>query len=393
MKKAFVLFWQGLTGIFVGIVNWIGALLGMKDDSRYGKVLRRVVATSFAVTMVVIAAIAAYIAVQAFVEVVPRRFIVSEDSYQTQHLSSGVCYYYRFGRNGFVKNTDGQKTISDIDWIAMPSGKDSLVCYKTGNLRGYFNMKTGTPVVKPKYSHAWVYSNGLACVDDGGWVKFIDCAGNVVIDTQVPNDQYYGRHVFHNNLCVVPNPGLNAVGLMDRQGRWVLEAEYDNIELADSLWIVTKGDEQSVMTSNLETILPFTKANHFVDRGMLKTVMPDHTIRKYTLRGEQINDFYIRSVEQLIYDTMELSEPINEYDDEGNAYGEAGSSAPDAKKAIANCLRYEAQYGWFGLMSSNGKIITPPIYKDIEAISPDLYLCKDATYDGVLINADGRQVR
>ena len=92
MKKAFVLFWQGLTGIFLGIVNWIGVLLGMKDDSKYGKVLRRIVATSFTVTMVVIAAIAVYIAVQACVEIIPRKFVVSEDSYETHRLSGGVCY-------------------------------------------------------------------------------------------------------------------------------------------------------------------------------------------------------------------------------------------------------------------------------------------------------------
>lgn len=390
MKKAFVLFWHGLTGIFRGIVNWIGALLGMNDDSRYGKVLRRIVATSFAVTMVAIAAIAVYIAVQALAEVIPRKFMVSEDRYQTQNLSDSVCYYSRFGRGGFVKNAKGKKTISDIDWIAMPSGNDSLVCYKAGEFRGYFNISTGEPIIKPKFSHAWVYSNGLACVDDSGWVKFIDSAGNVVIDTQVPNDRYYGRRVFHNNHCVVPKPDLNAVGLMDRQGRWVLEAKYDNIELADSLWIVSKGDERSVMTSNLDTILPFTKASYFVDRSMITAVMPDHTIRKYTLRGELINDFYIHGAEQLIYDTMELCEPVKEYDEDGNVYGVA---APDAKKAIAHCLQYEAQYGWYGLMSSTGKIITPPVYKEIEALGPDLYLCKDASYDGVLINADGKQVR
>lgn len=390
MKKAFVLFWHGLTGIFRGIVNWIGALLGMNDDSRYGKVLRRIVATSFAVTMVAIAAIAVYIAVQALAEVIPRKFMVSEDRYQTQNLSDSVCYYSRFGRGGFVKNAKGKKTISDIDWIAMPSGNDSLVCYKAGEFRGYFNISTGEPIIKPKFSHAWVYSDGLACVDDGGWVKFIDSAGNVVIDTQVPNDRYYGRRVFHNNHCVVPKPDLNAVGLMDRQGRWVLEAKYDNIELADSLWIVSKGDERSVMTSNLDTILPFTKASYFVDRSMITAVMPDHTIRKYTLRGELINDFYIHGAEQLIYDTMELCEPVKEYDEDGNVYGVA---APDAKKAIAHCLQYEAQYGWYGLMSSTGKIITPPVYKEIEALGPDLYLCKDASYDGILINADGRQVR
>ncbi len=183
---------------------------------------------------------------------------------------------------------------------------------------------------------------------------------------------------------------ISAVGLMDRQGRWILEAEYDNIELADSLWIVTKEDMQSVMTSNMDTILPFTKARYHVDRGLLTALMPDHTIRKYTLRGELVNDFYIHRVEQLIYDTMELDEQAKGYD-EGDDYDD-GSSAPEAKKAIAHCLQYKAQYGWYGLMSTTGKIITPPVYKDIEALGPDLYLCKDASYNGTLINSDGRQV-
>ena len=79
-----------------------------------------------------------------------------------------------------------------------------------------------------------------------------------------------------------------------------------------------------------------------------------------------------------------------EYDDEGNIYGVC---APDAKKAIARCLRHEAQHDWYGLMSSDSKIIAPPIYKDIEALGLDLYLCKDASYDGTLINSDGQLVR
>ena len=38
--------------------------------------------------------------------------------------------------------------------------------------------------------------------------------------------------------------------------------------------------------------------------------------------------------------------------------------------------KYEAELGWYGLMSPSGKVITPPRYCDITAIGYDLYLCK-----------------
>ena len=47
----------------------------------------------------------------------------------------------------------------------------------------------------------------------------------------------------------------------------LLEEVNDNIELADSLWIVTKGGGQSVMTSDLETIFPFTKASRLAGQN------------------------------------------------------------------------------------------------------------------------------
>ena len=36
-------------------------------------------------------------------------------------------------------------------------------------------------VVKPKYQHAWVFSEDLAAVDENGRVKFINPKGEVVI--------------------------------------------------------------------------------------------------------------------------------------------------------------------------------------------------------------------
>ncbi len=39
MKRAFILFWHGFTALLSGIANWFTVILGMRDDSKYGKIL------------------------------------------------------------------------------------------------------------------------------------------------------------------------------------------------------------------------------------------------------------------------------------------------------------------------------------------------------------------
>ncbi|MDY3849183.1 MAG: hypothetical protein SOZ58_12830 [Prevotella sp.] len=55
MKRAFILFWYGLTALLVGIANWFTVVLGMRDDSKYGKILRRTVGSCFAFLMLLMA--------------------------------------------------------------------------------------------------------------------------------------------------------------------------------------------------------------------------------------------------------------------------------------------------------------------------------------------------
>lgn len=44
--------------------------------------------------------------------------------------------------------------------------------------------------------------------------------------------------------------------------------------------------------------------------------------------------------------------------------------------ATAKCKKYEAEWGWYGLMTPEGKILTFPSYSYIKAVGEDLYLCK-----------------
>ena len=55
-----------------------------------------------------------------------------------------------------------------------PLGKDTLVCFSDGKKRGYFSKNTGKVIIEPKYVHAWVFSDGLASVEEDGYIKFFD---------------------------------------------------------------------------------------------------------------------------------------------------------------------------------------------------------------------------
>ena len=396
MKRYIILFWHGLTGIFASIAEWITIVLGMKDDSKYGKFIRRVVGTCFAMlvfifTMVSLWSVGENIWRMTICELIKPDKI---DWYNNKELSSLITYHEDdYGNNGYLFNQDNKKVLKGVAWIAKPLGEDSLVCYSDGEKRGYFNLYTGEVTIKPMYSHAWIFSDGLASVDDNGWIKFIDNTGKVVIDNHTRYIPGMDGYVFHNGHCVIHNKKGDRLGLMNKEGKTVLAPEYSSVEPTDSFWIVGNGKEKSVLNANLETVLPFMDAKVWINNGMIEVTMSDHTIRTYSLQGDIIEDFHISEVSQLYYDTNEIRyNSTKTYDDEGNLSSETENSEATTGSGVARCRRYQAEYNWYGLMTQDGHVLTPPSYSDITAIGPDLYLCKTDYEHGVILDGKGNRV-
>ena len=393
MKRAFILFWHGLTALLAGIANWFTVILGMRDDSKYGKILRRTVGSCFAFLMLLLAIAAGW----DFCRTACYRLDVNkhfDDSYyDTQYISRNVTYYTYYDEDGYLKTSDGKKTITGIKWIAKPLGMDSLICYSDGKKRGYFNMFTGKPVIEPKYSHAWIFSDGLASVDDGGWIKFIDASGKVVIDPQIPYIPGVEGYVFHKNRCIVHNERRDRFGLLDKQGKWVLQPEYFSIESSGNFWVVDNGEGKSVLDSTLNTVIPFTKGQIWVSSEYISVTLSNHIIQRYDHSGEIINDFYINDVSYMTYESDELRYSTSKnYNEEGTLTSETENIEPLPVEKMAKCRRYEAESGWYGLMTADGKVITPPSYCSIQAIGYDMYLCKDNDEDGVILNGKGQRI-
>lgn len=378
MKKSLILFWNGFTGILLGIVEWLTVILGMKDDSKYGRFLRRVVASCFTLVVLIITCAAVVGTYEGITGIFSEDD--SDEYYDLQYLSQNVVYYVRdYGEDGYVENKEGMKTISGIKWISKPLGSDSLVCYSNGRKCGYFNMYSGKMVIPPKYDHAWIFSEGLASVVDDGCIKFINNLGDVVFNLQIPYMSGSDGYVFHNEHCVVNKDRRDRFGLIDKCGNWVLEPKYISITPCDTFWIVDNGNEQSVITDNMQTVIPFMSSQIHFSNNIIVVTMDNHTIKTFTLQGKLIDDFCIRDIKSMTYSKMKFD--TNGIMNEDNIV-----------QIVSKCKRYEAEYGWYGLMTSEGHILTPPSYSDIMAVEQDLYLCKNSDGYGILLDGKGNKV-
>lgn len=394
MKRNHTRFIERLNAFFSRIAGWFSSLFAVNDNSAYSRFIRRVFGGCFALlTLILVASLCS----RTFQDI-SRMFEYDEYLMSYTHrsmiLSRGATYHIDCDeKTGYIENSAGEKTISDISWIATPSGNDSLVCYSDGCKRGYFNIHTGMPSIKPQYAHAWIFSEGLAAVDDKGWIKFIDGNGKVVLDPKIPYIEGSDGYIFHNNHCATHNDDLNKIGLIDKKGRWILPPKYASIVPRDSFWIVNNGKEQSVISDNMQTIIPFIAKRIRLENNIFKVTMHDHTLRQYDLEGKLIDDFYISDIEYLTYDTPELKYPsVSDYGKDEEKDDANLATEPQHVKETARCRQYEAEYGWYGLMSPEGKILTPPSYISITAIDKDLYLCEENSGNGVLLNGKGEKV-
>ena len=398
MKRSIKFFWRGLTGILAAVASWITVILGMKDESRYGKFLRRTVGTCFATLMLLLTCSAVWCVVGNCWKTTIRGWIKACEipHYNNEYISPNLSFHidYVDEGKGFVFDSNGRRVLKNVSWIALPAGEDSLVFYSDGKHRGYFNKNTGEVVIPPSYSHAWVFSEGLAAVEVDGVIKFIDQTGKVVAEpspsiVSSPRRDY----VYHDGYCITNDRADDHYGLLDRKGNHVLPFIYNDIQHCDSLWLAKGEDDCLLLSAQLDTILRLTDAVSFcIYDDQLQVQLQDHTQRIYTLQGELVDDNYIRSTEKMDYETNEIYYTDEKfYDDEGDY--EVAGQAVNYRHAVANCMKYQAAEGWYGLMTPSGHIVTPPAYRCIKAIGPDLYLCNLDSEYGVLLNGKGEQVK
>ena len=393
VRLFFTVLWRGLCQV----LGWFFGLFGYKRDGKFAKCVWGLFAVSTAIVMAILAVtLLCSLGETVYDKYYKEAHCYNPDCYYSQYLSANVYFHDKNDGNSYVYNTQtGKKTVKHIKWIAEPSENDSLICFSNGKKRGYFNKYSGQVVVEPKYDHAWIFSEGMACVDDNGRIKFIDSTGKVVIDKDMANYPDMDGFFFHGGYCVVKSAD-GQYGLMDKTGAMVLAQEYDMIDRSEEeeLWRVEKGEEMAVFDKDMKLLVPFMQGHVYIGEGTIDVTMPDNTMRKYDLTGKLINDFYISDVRMLEYEKEDILYRrvlADEYDEDGELkqHGEMEAYHP---KATAR-LRAYSTAGCEGLMTADGHIVTMPLYHDIDALAHDLYLCTTTNSDKVIVNGKGEIVK
>jgi len=387
------------TVLWRGICQGVGSVLsvfGYKKDGRIARIVWGLFATSAAVIMAVCAFALVCGICYDLNDNYFRRFRCcnNEYCYAIEYVSPTLRFHNHSDGKGYIFNAETkQKLLKDVKWIALPVGKDSLICFSNGKKRGYFSKKTGKVVVEPKYSHAWIFSEGLASVEENGCIKFIDGTGKVVIDKKMAYIPDMEGYVFHGGYCVVDTDDGEQCGLMDKKGNIVLPLEYSSICPTNDfkLWQLQKGEKEAVLDSELKPILPLTECSIYIDETIVVT-LPDHTIRMYDKNGTLINDFYISRVRMLEYEKEEIVYRKNKTVDDEDGIVEEQVEYYHPRET-ARLRAYVAGDGYEGLMTAYGRKVTMPLYWDIEALGQDLYLCSSKNGDKLIVNGKGEIVR
>ena len=275
----------------------------------------------------------------------------------------------------------GEYTTDKINWLSEVPENDSLAVYALPNKRGYINVNTGRIIIDAEannYRKAWVFSEGLAAVMKDGKIGFINDQNDVVIPFQFDYTDkcrmYDFGYVFHNGYCAMTDADGN-LGLIDKNGNWVVEPEYDEI------WAPHKSGYRVIVKDGKHGVLDSTGTIVYPAEYGYISIIPDGFV--LTKGGKQWQvDFEGNIVQPFMFDnTYYLNYPIG--------YNECG----EIQYAFAEFVKYEVMNS-YGIMNRiTGEPITPAIYSDINMLSKDLFEVQEYdSYDWYLLDTKGNVV-
>lgn len=368
-------------GLWQGVL-WVIGLFGFSDNSKFWKVVKRIFAFCATLVLVVFCCAMVY---EIYDDCIQPR--ISRPIYSEHYISNHIAVQHRCHTDKVrLYDTDRKKVLyKDIEWVATSGDKDSLAVLARNDRRGYINRFTGELVIPEIYTRAWVFSEGLAAVEKDGRLLFIDHEGKIVIDKGFQVYHNNPRYAFKNGYCMIQSSMTGRMGLIDKSGNWALNPEYDNLFNNEGFWQLEKDGCTGLLTADLDEMFPIENTDITINDGVIEVRHADHIARRYDYDGRLLVDFVIDEVENMLYETTELRQNMDEED----YYEEFDNKV----YAVADCQRYIVRDGqgseYCGLLNRKGEIVTKPVYYSIQPIGKGLYLCQP---DGVILNNDGKRV-
>lgn len=300
------------------------------------------------------------------------------DEFLADIYSSECHSFICNGKYRVMNMVSGKTTIDDIDWLfASEAYTDSLVVFSRKGKRGYFDRYTGEAAIPEQYTHAWIFSEGLAAVVSDDKVGFIDHRGKTVIDFQYPymkDNKKQIAFVFHDGYSSMYDIS-GKCGIINKQGEWLVKPSYEYIQNPEyGKRIFCDEGKYGVLDDSLHVLLPAEYQSVCLTDDYLIAYRPDGSQLQISYEGKILN-------ENIYHDVTSLDYSINKCKD-----------SEEATMVPSGLYRY-CSYNNYGLMGEDGKPLTALLYKDITAISKDLFLCSlKNTYSNVVIDRKGNVV-
>ena len=302
--------------------------------------------------------------------------------------------FYENGAKGYIQNNKTRKIIlKNVNWIAGTTNTiDTLLCFASNGYRGYLNSRTGRVVIPAnKYQKAWLFSEGLAAVmEKDSVLKFINTIGETVIDkhfkySHLPVNQGY---LFKNGYCIMS--GTNQQwGLIDKEGKWVVNPEYDNLTYTKKkYWICYKNGKKGLLNDSLHLVLQPDYREVLVTDNGIEVLKEDYTRQFLDYNGNVIEHYLYTDVRNLYYKSEIIDPDFEEYE-----------------YILSLYMEYQTTYSTtspkrVGLMGPDGRPVTPPLYVSITAIGADCFRCYYSQTEGyhqsegasILIDGKGKLI-
>lgn len=375
MKRLTQIF-QALLGVVALILTAIvafGRLAWRTIRNWWKKRSKRIRHLIVATFVILIASVAARAAYMFYDDLYGRNYY-----WDTKLSNDMVLHSFADDKWRLYDTRSGEYTTDKIDWMLNSSDNDSLAVYAYAGRRGYININTGCIIIDAEandYRKAWVFSDGLAAVMKDGKIGFINDQNDVVIPFQFDYTDkcrmYDFGYVFHNGYCAMTDADGN-LGLIDKNGNWVVEPAYDEI------WAPHKSGYRVIVKDSKHGILDSIGAIVYPAEYGYISIIPDGFVLNKGGKKWQV-DFDGNTVQPFMFDnTYYLKYPVG--------YNECG----EIQYAFAEFVKYEVMNS-YGIMNRiTGEPITPAIYSDINMLSKDLFeVQKTESSDWLLMDTNG----
>jgi len=246
---------------------------------------------------------------------------------------------------------------------------DSLIIYKKGGFRGYFNLRKKTdqiPADEKRFTKAWVFDNqtGLAAVLDAETQKvgFINNFGKYIIAPYIQYEEYH-NYVFSNGECVVPDSTGNYI-VINPQGKNNTGLSFLYIsDLVNGMRVVQNAEEHYGVVKDDILLLPCDYENIQINE--------DEIVLCKNQKQWSV-DYKLNIKRPFVFDnfaTLVIHSQVN-FGEEGNCEYSDVNSNENSTDVIAN-YRYslvQINYKEGIFDNQSNKMIVPSIYDEIYAV-------------------------